>query len=348
MPSLLLLLHFLHFPLLSFSRPYPNETIPGQNKLLLTVSPNGTIGDWRSDLVDTDSGSNVSGLSELKLYLHRFGYLQNGATSNFTDVFDEEFKSAISLYQSNLGLRVTGRLDSQTLSQISSPRCGVRDSVDGVVTKYAYFSGRPRWARPSPITLTYALSPTDTLDYISRKDTEAAVRRAFDRWAQVIPIRFSRAEDYEEADVKLGFYSGDHGDGEPFDGVLGVLAHAFSPESGKLHLDAAERWSVDFGGEDSKVAVDLESVVTHEIGHVLGLGHSSVREAVMYPSLSPRTRKADLTVDDVEGVQVLYGSNPNFKMSSLPESDTSSASSSCALVGPVLAMIIVVLIHTIS
>ncbi|KAL1809252.1 metalloendoproteinase 1-MMP [Daucus carota subsp. sativus] len=126
-------------------------------------------------------------------------------------------------------------------------------------------------------------------------------------------------------DVKIGFYTGDHGDGEAFDGVLGVLAHAFSPEIGKFHLDAAETWAVDFGAEESRVAIDLESVVTHEIGHVLGLAHSSVRDSIMYPSLKPRHKKVDLKLDDIRGVQALYGSNPNFKYGhELSESDISS------------------------
>ena len=45
------------------------------------------------------------------------------------------------------------------------------------------------------------------------------------------------------ADILIDFYSGDHGDGSPFDGEGDTLAHAYFPEDGLLHVDNDERWS---------------------------------------------------------------------------------------------------------
>lgn len=53
--------------------------------------------------------------------------------------------------------------------------------------------------------------------------------------------------------------------------------------------------------------VDLENVVTHELGHYLGLGHSAVLEATMYASaVAGETLKRDLHPDDVEGICATY------------------------------------------
>ncbi|TYH94658.1 hypothetical protein ES332_A12G055200v1 [Gossypium tomentosum] len=125
-------------------------------------------------------------------------------------------------------------------------------------------------------------------------------------------------------DVKISFYSRNHRDREPFDGVLGILAHAFSPPSGRFHLDADENWIVSGDVMRSAVpsAVDLKTVAVHEIGHLLGLGHSSVEDAIMYPTITSRTRKVELANDDIEGIQWLYGSNPNYNGSTTPTSTT--------------------------
>ncbi|XP_061365415.1 metalloendoproteinase 4-MMP-like [Gastrolobium bilobum] len=284
-------------------------------------------------------GSKITGISQFKRYLSRFGYLPLQKNNTFSDEFDAKFESALIRYQQNLGLQVTGKLDSNTVSQMITPRCGVPDTKEAhnnhnhhhnnnnimhSSKHFVYFPGKPRWSRDMPMTLTYAFSQDYMIHSLTMHDIREAFQLAFMRWASVIPVSFVEEKDYAFSDIKIGFYNGDHGDGEPFDGVLGVLAHSFSPEIGRLHLDAAETWAVDFLVTKSEVAVDLESVATHEIGHLLGLSHSSVKEAVMYPSLRPRDKRADLNIDDIKGVQSLYGSNPNFRSEWSLESDMSA------------------------
>jgi hypothetical protein len=65
-----------------------------------------------------------------------------------------------------------------------------------------------------------------------------------------------------------------------------------------MHLDADERWSIGSG------PTDLYTVVLHELGHALGLGHSDRPGAVMYPYYRSITA---LSSDDIEGIQSLYG-----------------------------------------
>ncbi|XP_074324658.1 metalloendoproteinase 4-MMP-like [Apium graveolens] len=276
-------------------------------------------------LQNVEKGSHYSNIIDLKKYLHRFGYLAPQDT-NFTDAFDDNFEQAITVYQSKLGLSVTGNLNYDTISHIISPRCGVPDTLSRLHRKnnYAYFRGQPRWWRKIPMQLTYAFSAVYIIKSLSLTTIQEVFKRSFGHWSSVIPVTFVEINEYDNADITIGFYTGDHGDGEAFDGVLGILAHAFSPENGKFHLDAAETWAVDFGTEESGDAIDLESVVTHEIGHVLGLAHSSVKESIMYPSLKPRHKKVDLKIDDIKGVQALYGSNPNFRFGESSESVISS------------------------
>lgn len=99
----------------------------------------------------------------------------------------------------------------------------------------------------------------------------------------------------------MSFHSGGHGDGVPFDGEEGTLAHAYAPTDGRFHYDADEPWSVGAWN----VAYDLEAVPLHEIGHLLGLMHSSVEGAIMYPTIAPGVTK-DLHSDDIQGIRALY------------------------------------------
>ncbi|XP_050374536.1 metalloendoproteinase 2-MMP-like [Argentina anserina] len=82
------------------------------------------------------------------------------------------------------------------------------------------------------------------------------------------------------------------------------LVHAYAPTYGKLHYDADEPWAV----RAWEGYYDLETVALHEIGHLLGLGHSLVERAIMYPYISSGVTKLDLDHDDIHGIRALYKS----------------------------------------
>jgi len=327
---------------------------PNVSSWLSAHAPLGGAWDAFRNLTGCHRGDNFDGLANLKSYFERFGYIPHAPPSNFSDEFDDALESAIKTYQKNFNLNVTGVLDNATLQQIVLPRCGVADIINGTTTMnagkrnetassskprfhtvahFTLFPGMPRWPEGTE-ELTYAFNPGNDLS----NTVKSVFASAFARWAEVTSLKFRETASYFSADIRIGFFSGDHGDGEPFDGSLGTLAHAFSPTNGRFHLDADEDWIVsgDVTQSALSTAVDLESVAVHEIGHLLGLGHSSQEEAVMFPTISSRKKKVVLAQDDIEGIQFLYGSNPNFNGStatSAPERDSSDGGRCLTCVG---------------
>ena len=101
-------------------------------------------------------------------------------------------------------------------------------------------------------------------------------------------------------DIEIRFESGEHGDGDAFDKSGGTLAHAFFPQqgraSGDIHFDDDEFWTLgSFSG------INLTQVAVHEIGHSLGLQHTNVRGAIMFPSYEGYRPDLDLAEDDIRG-----------------------------------------------
>jgi len=92
--------------------------------------------------------------------------------------------------------------------------------------------------------------------------------------------------------------------------TLGLTTLTFNLDTGEIYdgdmeINGTSKIVLTTG--DTGVKVDLASVITHEAGHFLGLGHSLDKTATMYAAYTPGTvTLRDLEADDVAGVCEIY------------------------------------------
>jgi Matrixin len=175
--------------------------------------------------------------------------------------------------------------------------CGARPTPPPTPTTPAAFAVRGRWSAPP--RLRYRLeAPPAELDAAA---FARAIERAAAAWnaTGVVSLQPAATEDAAPAELVLGFRRGHHGACEPF-GPGADVAHAGPMRMPTfVHFDAGRSWC-----EHDGPGVSLFATALHELGHVLGLGHSSLDTAVMGTGLP---RPASLQPDDLAGLHSLYG-----------------------------------------
>ncbi|MGH7130139.1 MAG: matrixin family metalloprotease, partial [Planctomycetaceae bacterium] len=181
-----------------------------------------------------------------------------------------------------------------------------------------------RW--PGPVS--YFVSERGTAE-VNATQLRDVVARAFTTWESV-PSATAEGEfagfttappGLQDRRTTFGFL-----DRPDLDRVLGATSFLLDAATGEIReadvfFNTRFTWSTAPGGEQGRV--DLESVALHEIGHLLGLGHSAVGEtemasgggrrvlgsgAVMFPIAFAAGSIADreLQPDDVAGIGDLY------------------------------------------
>ncbi|XP_062855705.1 matrix metalloproteinase-17b [Trichomycterus rosablanca] len=265
-------------------------------------------------------------------WLTKYGYLSQPDSSTGQLQAWTAVTEALKAMQRFAGLEDTGTLDGETLRLMQSPRCSLPDNDGSQISPVSDTEDHGRRTKREISTWTrrninwrlrsYPVSPT-----LSRDITRSLVFYALKVWAEPTLLEFHEVGGPSGADLQIDFLHGFHGDGYPFDGVGGAVGHAFFPSdsdrAGEVHLDAQEDWA--FRQPASK-GTDTFTVLVHELGHALGLSHSSARGSVMRPYYQGPLGDPlhfNLGSSDLELITALYGKrgDPLQTDSPLPEAD---------------------------
>lgn len=174
--------------------------------------------------------------------------------------------------------------------------------------------------------ISYAVNKLGTQD-LDPEDTRAVIRKTFQSWSDVEcpdgrtasmtfeerePVSCKKSEYNKEGpNVNVVLFQDDDWKYRGIDGTLAKTSVTYNDETGEIYdadieVNTANN-TVTITDDPSKVQYDLQSIMTHEVGHFIGIAHSADPSAVMFASYSPgSTAQRELTRDDIEAVCAIY------------------------------------------
>jgi hypothetical protein len=162
--------------------------------------------------------------------------------------------------------------------------------------------------------ITWRLNPDRSANMHGTRSVADVMQASFNTWAAApnAAVSFTRGADTNSREtgndgVNLICFvcSGDFSEEEDTLAVTFTTVISEGSETGRiLDSDILFNPNKDYSTEGALGNEDLQTVATHEIGHLLGLSHSGVVRAVMFPFAPDNERT--LSYDDVAAISTVY------------------------------------------
>ncbi|XP_011164510.2 matrix metalloproteinase-2 isoform X2 [Solenopsis invicta] len=247
----------------------------------------------------------------------KFGYLPQSDFETGNLRTEDQLRDAIKNLQKFGGIPATGEIDEATKKLMRARRCGLPDQPDLKFTKTRHKRFTIHGQQWPYRNLTWSLR-SEQPSGLDTGGVRLQLSKALNLWARNSRLTFQEINS-DRADILVYFHRGYHGDGYPFDGRGQILAHAFFPgkdRGGDAHFDEEEIWLLE--DESNEEGTSLFAVAAHEFGHSLGLAHSSVQGALMYPWYQGLSANYELPEDDRHGIQQMYGAPEDKLWGNIP------------------------------
>lgn len=194
-----------------------------------------------------------------------------------------------------------------TVEEPGAGRDEIRDAALHLITGSGTYLGAMldaqdsvlrRWPERMEVPLAVYISRRPVPGYSS--DAARAVQRAFSRWEQVggIPVRFEFVPSAADADVHVVWI-------EKFPFPRTGQADIVWTHSGRI-LRATLTLATHSHEGAQLTPEAFYTIALHEVGHLLGIGHSDDPRDLMYAL----TEAGDLTLRDRETARLLYAIPP--------------------------------------